>query len=204
MNIFKNKDGTSKCISKTIRHIFNKIRTKFCYIIYCSIYSAYSLWHSEKFQTLFLLCVKYWTRTVRVYYCLFQSILCWNFGTLLSWSPKSNNFLWTSQLDERWRFRFWSGKSEIQILSQTNWTKCCKRLATVATFLQKKLCYPGAMTRRWTPQTRYTLRRNTASIMKDLIVSWINKGNAGTPTLLSVSANFTLTLWYIAKPVTQG
>ena len=27
----------------------------------------------------------------------------------------------------------------------------------------------GAMTRRWVPLTRYTLRRNTASIMKDLI-----------------------------------
>ena len=27
----------------------------------------------------------------------------------------------------------------------------------------------GAMTRRWAPQTGYTLRRNTASIMKDLI-----------------------------------
>ena len=32
-----------------------------------------------------------------------------------------------------------------------------------------KLCCPGAMTRRWAPTTRYTLRRNTASIMKDLI-----------------------------------
>ena len=28
---------------------------------------------------------------------------------------------------------------------------------------------PGAMTRRWAPPTRYTLRRITASIMKDLI-----------------------------------
>ena len=27
----------------------------------------------------------------------------------------------------------------------------------------------GAMTRRWARQTRYTLRRNTASITKDLI-----------------------------------
>ena len=27
----------------------------------------------------------------------------------------------------------------------------------------------GAMMRRWTPPTRYTLRRNTASIMKGLI-----------------------------------
>ena len=27
----------------------------------------------------------------------------------------------------------------------------------------------GAMTERWAPQTRYTLRRNTASIMRDFI-----------------------------------
>jgi len=27
------------------------------------------------------------------------------------------------------------------------------------------------MTRRWAPPTRYTLRRNTASIMKDLVLS---------------------------------
>ena len=36
-----------------------------------------------------------------------------------------------------------------------------------ATFLRKELCCPGAMTRRRAPQTRYTLRRCTASIMKD-------------------------------------
>ena len=35
--------------------------------------------------------------------------------------------------------------------------------------LRKELCCPGAMTRRWAPPTRYMLRRNTASIMKDLI-----------------------------------
>ena len=29
----------------------------------------------------------------------------------------------------------------------------------------------GAKTQRWAPQTRYTLRRNTASILKDLIWS---------------------------------
>ena len=44
-----------------------------------------------------------------------------------------------------------------------------KWLATVATFLRKELCCPGAMTRRWAPPTCYTLRRITASIMKDLI-----------------------------------
>ena len=48
-------------------------------------------------------------------------------------------------------------------------TQCCQRLATAATFLGKELCCQGAMTRKWVPQTRYTLRRNTASIIKDLI-----------------------------------
>ena len=38
-----------------------------------------------------------------------------------------------------------------------------QRLATAATFL---LCCPGANPRKWPPQTRYTLRRITASIMK--------------------------------------
>ena len=31
----------------------------------------------------------------------------------------------------------------------------------------------GAMTRRWAPQTRYTLRRNTASTMKHLILWYV-------------------------------
>jgi len=30
-------------------------------------------------------------------------------------------------------------------------------------------CCLGAMTRRWEPTTRYTLRRNTVSIMKGLV-----------------------------------
>ena len=47
-----------------------------------------------------------------------------------------------------------------------------QRLATAATFLQKKLCCPGAMTRRWAPPTRYTLWRYAASIIKNLI--WFN------------------------------
>ena len=33
----------------------------------------------------------------------------------------------------------------------------------------KRECCMGSMTRRWAPLTRYTLRRNTASITKDLI-----------------------------------
>ena len=47
--------------------------------------------------------------------------------------------------------------------------------ATAATFLRKELCCPGAMTRRWAPQTRYTLRRTTASINErfDLILEFI-------------------------------
>ena len=61
------------------------------------------------------------------------------------------------------------GRSEVQISGQSNRTQCCQRFATAATILQKKLCYPGAMTRRWAQQTRYTLWRVTASIMKDSI-----------------------------------
>ena len=41
-------------------------------------------------------------------------------------------------------------------------------------FFRKKLCCPGAMTRRWAPQTRYTLRRNTTSIIKDSISFYSN------------------------------
>jgi len=33
------------------------------------------------------------------------------------------------------------------------------------------------MTRRWAPQTRYTLRRNTASIMKGLVFGLENYRN---------------------------
>ena len=43
-------------------------------------------------------------------------------------------------------------------------------------FEKSKLCWPGAMTRRWASQTRSTLWRNTASIAKDVIwcckISW--------------------------------
>ena len=40
---------------------------------------------------------------------------------------------------------------------------------TIATFLRKELYCPGTMTRRWVLPTRCTLRRSSASIMKDLI-----------------------------------
>ena len=36
-------------------------------------------------------------------------------------------------------------------------------------FFKRSCVAQGAMTRRWVPQTRYTLWRNTASIMKDMI-----------------------------------
>ena len=67
-------------------------------------------------------------------------------------------------------FCLWNKRSEIQNLSRSNRTQCCQRLAATATFFQKELCCPGAMT-RWAPQTRYTLWRKS-SIMKDLIWSF--------------------------------
>ena len=36
-------------------------------------------------------------------------------------------------------------------------------------FFEKSCVAPGVMTLRWAPQARYTPRRNTASIMKELI-----------------------------------
>jgi len=44
--------------------------------------------------------------------------------------------------------------------------------------LRKWLCCLGAMTRRWIPQTRYTNRRNPASIMRGLISSFFGKSSA--------------------------
>ena len=47
----------------------------------------------------------------------------------------------------------------------------CQQLATAAIFFRKKLCCLGALTRNWAswpPQTRLTLQRNIASMMKDL------------------------------------
>ena len=54
-------------------------------------------------------------------------------------------------------------------LGRPNRTQYCQQLATTATFFQKKLCCPNAMTWIWAPQTLYTLRRNTANIVKNLI-----------------------------------
>ena len=58
----------------------------------------------------------------------------------------------------------------IQISGRSNRTQCRQRLAIVATLLRKELCCLGAMTRRWAPPTRYTLWRNAASKIKDLII----------------------------------
>ena len=58
--------------------------------------------------------------------------------------------------DKLQRVRPWSGRSEVQISGRSNRTQRCQRLAPAATFLQKKLCCLGAMTRRWAPQTRHT------------------------------------------------
>ena len=48
--------------------------------------------------------------------------------------------------------------------------RCCKRLIiTAVVILRKKLCCPGAITRRWDAQARYKLWRNIANITNDLI-----------------------------------
>ena len=60
-------------------------------------------------------------------------------------------------------------RSEVQISGRSNRTHYCQRLATAATFLQKKLCCPCVMTRRWAPPTCYTFRRSTARLMKHFI-----------------------------------
>ena len=65
----------------------------------------------------------------------------------------------------RYRVGLGSEKS-IQILGRSNRTQCRQRFATAAIFPQKKLAYPEAMTRKWAPQTRYTLLRNTVNIEK--------------------------------------
>ena len=82
---------------------------------------------------------------------------------------KLNNVAQTRLLVELQRVRLWSGKSEVQIPGRSIWTQCCQWLATASTFLRKELCFPGAMTQRWTTPSRYSLQRITAIIMKDLI-----------------------------------
>ena len=59
--------------------------------------------------------------------------------------------------------------------------------------LSKEVVYPtDAMTRRWAPQTRYTRRRNTASIMKDLN-SKLHK------QLYAKGVSFLLSIFQVAK-----
>ena len=66
------------------------------------------------------------------------------------------------------RVRLWIGRPDVQISGRSNRTQRCQRLTTAATFLWKELHCQGTTTQRWAPQTLYTLRRNTASIMKGL------------------------------------
>ena len=54
----------------------------------------------------------------------------------------------------------------VEVQSRAGQIRHSQRFTTTASFLQRKLCYPGAMTRRWATQTRHTLRRSTATIMK--------------------------------------
>ena len=62
--------------------------------------------------------------------------------------------------------RVWSGRSESQILGQSNRTQCCQRITTLPHFF-KMSCVARAQWRAI--QTRNTFWRNTASIMKNLI-----------------------------------
>ena len=84
-------------------------------------------------------------------------------------------------------------RSEVQISGRSNQTQCCQRLATAATFLRKELCCPGAMTRRWAPPTRYTLRRNAASIMKDLI--WFDRSKTFVFAFFEINCLFKVGFW---------
>ena len=56
-----------------------------------------------------------------------------------------------SVLVDRYGVRLRIGRSEVQISGRSNWSQCCQRLATAATFLGKELCCPGSMIRRWGP-----------------------------------------------------
>ena len=58
-----------------------------------------------------------------------------------------------------------SGKSEIQISGRSNQTQCCHRCEISS----NGAVLPRRNDAEMAPQTRHTLRRNTASIMEDLI-----------------------------------
>ena len=68
-----------------------------------------------------------------------------------------------------------SGKSEVQILGQSNQTQCWERLVTAAIFLRKEQSCLGARTRRWALQTRYALQRNTMSLIERKIWFWFDE-----------------------------
>ena len=87
----------------------------------------------------------------KVTYSLFR----FKINDLLYWS--SGNAFVSESGDHK--FKSWLVKSDIVL----------QRLATAATHLGNELCCPGAMRRRWVTPTRHTLRRITASIIKDLI-----------------------------------
>ena len=85
-------------------------------------------------------------------------------SSIYSWLLRS---LLIRQLVQRWRIRLWSRRSEVQISGRQSSTQCCQRLATAAVFLQQELYFPRTMMRRWAPQTRYTRRCITASVLID-------------------------------------
>ena len=89
------------------------------------------------------------TRKLQIFVMMTHRLKCGELKGAASWSS-GNAFVR-------------SGMSEVQISSRSNWTQSCQRLATAATFLRKELCFSGAMTRRWAPQTCYRLPRNTTS-----------------------------------------
>jgi len=62
------------------------------------------------------------------------------------------------------------GRSKVQIPNRPHLAQCCKWFATASTSTQ------AAMRWRWAAQTRYTLQRNTASIMKGLVLVIGNVG----------------------------
>ena len=68
----------------------------------------------------------------------------------------------------RERVRLRSERSEVKISGGQIEHSVVNGLPPLQHFFEKKLCCPGTMTRRWA-QSTCTLRRITASIMKDLI-----------------------------------
>jgi len=76
------------------------------------------------------------------------------------------------------------GRSRVRIPGRPNFTHCCKRFGTTPTSTQV------AMSRRWAPQTRYTLRSNTASIMIGLVWTLVRAKTLQFTYLWIRSVNF--------------